>query len=71
MKLILKFIKGIVGLVVVGCVALLMIVNIPDIKDFWHDDIRPKIAQAVEDKQEAVEETPADTTEQNQTVVEG
>lgn len=70
MKLLFKIIKGIIGLAVVGCVALLMIVNIPDIKDFWNDDIRPKIAQAVEDKQEVVEETPAESTEEVQVVVE-
>lgn len=46
-----------------------MIVNIPNIKNYWKEDIAPKIAQTVEDKTEGQEntqtpaETPADVVE--------
>lgn len=51
------------------CVTLLMIVNIPNIKDYWKEDIAPKIAQTVEDKTESQDNTqtpvelPAETQE--------
>lgn len=64
-----KLLKNLIFFIMMCCVALLMIVNIPNIKNYWKEDIAPKIVQTVEDKTEGQENTqtpaeiPADVVE--------